>query len=95
MQTENAVTVQYEILDYDFVRASQLATHGRSLWPKVRLWLFRILGVGFLLTSLLFVTQPGQRAFGSMMLCYAIFLCFWSSYTKWNFGNVIVIFERR
>lgn len=74
--------IEFEVSEDDFVAASQLATHRRSVATRIRLWVLRIVGVGFFVFALLLLTQPGSKIFPVFLLCYSMYPCFWPLFTK-------------
>jgi hypothetical protein len=76
--------IEYQISEADFIAARQFSTHSRTLWKKYRLWLIRVVGLGFVVIGGLLLTQPLNKAINLLVAGYGVFLCFFSSFTKFQ-----------
>jgi hypothetical protein len=76
--------IEYQISEADFIAARQFSTHSRTLWKKYRLWLIRLVGLAFVVIGGLLLTQPLNKGINILVVGYGVFLCFFSSFTKFQ-----------
>jgi YcxB-like protein len=73
--------IEYELSESDFVAATQFASHRRTTWRRIRLWLVRLTGLVFAIMAVLLLSQRGNKIINLMILIYGIYLCCWSLMT--------------
>jgi len=74
--------IEYQMSESDFVAASQFASHGRTTWRRIRLWLIRLVGLLFTVAGVLLLSQQGNKTINLVLLLYGIFLCSFSIFTR-------------
>jgi hypothetical protein len=74
--------IEYQLSEADFVYATEFSTLRRTLWKRIRLWLFRVLGLFFVAVSLTALSSAGGKQTGVFLLLCGLFLCFHSVITK-------------
>jgi hypothetical protein len=74
--------IEYQLSEGDFVHATEFSTLRRTFWKRIRLWLFRLLGLFVVAVSLAALSSAGSKQIGVFLLLCGLFLCFHSVITK-------------